>query len=48
MSVNLLSVSQLTYIGNIVEFCLDRVLVRDLKNDKSIVVEGFIESNNGL
>jgi hypothetical protein len=48
LSENLLLVSQLTQTSNIVEFWPDRFFVKDLKNDRSIVTEGFLDSKDGL
>jgi hypothetical protein len=47
-SANLLSISQLTQIGKIVEFWLDHFFLRDVNNDILIVTEGFLDSKDQL
>jgi hypothetical protein len=37
----------LTQNGNIVDFWLNQFLVKDLKNDNSIVAKGFLDSKDG-
>ena len=46
LSTNLLLVSRLTQIDKIVEFWLDQLFVKDMKNDRLIVTEGLIDSKD--
>jgi len=48
LSANLLSVSQLTHTGKIVEYWPNQLFVKDVKNDRLIIVEGFLNSKGGL
>jgi hypothetical protein len=48
LSSNLLFVTQLTQIGEIVEFWPDRFCVRDLKKGKSIIVRGLFDLTYNL
>ena len=43
LSANMLSIFQLTQIGKIMEFWMDKFLIKDLKNDRSIGIEGFLD-----
>jgi hypothetical protein len=48
ISANSLYVSQLTQIGNIVDFFPDRFYVGDLKKSKSIVTDELLDSKDNL
>ena len=46
LTTNLLLVSHLTYTSNIVEFCLSRFFIKDLKKHKSIISKGVFDTKD--
>jgi hypothetical protein len=46
LNATTLLVSQLTKTSNTVEFWLDRFFVKDIKNDRSIVIKKFLNSKD--
>lgn len=48
LSVNLLSVSQLTYTDKIVEFWPDHFFIKDRKNPRPIIAKGVLDPKDKL
>lgn len=48
LSANLLSVAQLTHIGKKVKFLPDRFVVKDIKKNFVVVVEGILDPRDRL
>lgn len=48
INANILSISKLSYTGKLVKFWMDIFFLKYLKNDRSIVIEGFLNSKEWL
>lgn len=48
LNKNLLLVSQLTQTGKIVEFWLDHIFIKDMKKNKSIVIDRVLDFKDRL